>query len=150
MTNVLVTKLKDDYIRARADKDTLKRDVLSTFIGSLQTYENSEQGMRELKDAVVYNLLQKRINAYNETINHLKQVGRDSSEQEQERDVLQQYMPDNISEEELRQVIEGIYLSLAETGKKAIGKIMDNLKKDYPSRYDPATAMGIINSIINK
>ena len=70
--------------------------------------------------------------------------------EEQEVDVISQYLPSQISEEETVKICEEVIKSTGATSIKDMGKVMGELKKNNADSIDFSKAGAIIKELLNQ
>jgi uncharacterized protein YqeY len=112
---------------ALKNKDNFRAEVLSTLRSAIKyrEIELREKG-KELDDREVLEVIKKEIKKRREAIEMYKQGGRlDLAEKEDnELKILEEYVPAEISDEELRIKIKEIIEKVGATNIKDMGKVM--------------------------
>jgi uncharacterized protein YqeY len=145
----LFTQIKADQLAARKAKDGLKATLLTTLIGEL-TAIGKNDGNREVTDADVVKLVKKFLDGVNETIELLsKTADLDGGAVRffnlmQEKRHLTVYMPQQMDEAKLTEVLTGL---VAEVGPN-LGKLMGLLKARYAGQYDGGMASKIAKAVL--
>ena len=118
----LKEKISKDFIKAFKEKDVLRKSLLSTVKGEIQTIEKN-QGVETLSDEEVLKILNKFAKSLKENVS----LGDENSEKE--LSVIQEYLPKEMSQSE----IESKVSEIIGNGASNIGQIMkefDNLQAD--------------------
>lgn len=110
----LKQKVNSDYITAFKEKNALKKSLLGTLKGEIQTIEKN-QVVENLSDEEVTKILNKFAKNLRENI---KLAGDEKSKQELE--VIESYLPKNLSAEEIQSKID----TLVASGIKNMGQLM--------------------------
>ncbi len=134
--------------------DTLKtamkareQKVVTTLRGLTAAIKQVEVDSRkDVSDPQMIEIIQKEIKKRRDTIGFAEQQGREEmvAENEQEIEVLQQFLGKQLSEDELRAVIE----KMIEGGASSIGQVMGGLNKDYKGQFEGRTASQITKSLL--
>ena len=127
--------LEDLKIAMKAqDKDTLA--VIRMVKGAITLEEIDKK--RELEDSEVINIISKQIKTRKESLFAFEQGGRqDLVEQtNKEIEILNKYMPEQLSDEEVNKVINDIFSELNPTGMADMGKIMNLAKEKLSGQAD--------------
>ena len=132
----LKAKLQADLKTAMKEKDTFKRDVIRFIMSAIKQIEVDER--KELSDEDIEAILVKQIKQRNDAIEQFKEGGRDDlvEKNEKELKILKSYLPEPLSEDEIREVLKEI---IAQTGAKSIkdmGKVMGVAKSKIGSRAE--------------
>ena len=120
---------------------TLARDVrrTGTLRMAMAAFQNRRIELgRDLTDEDVIDVLSKQMKQRRESIEHFKAAGRDSMVQveEEESAIIAEFLPQALSEDELRALVSG---AIAETGATApadLGKVMGTLAPKIKGRAD--------------
>jgi len=132
----LKEQLKNDMKEAMRAKEIVKRDTIRTINTMIKQIEVDER--KELNDADIIVLLQKAIKQRNEAIEQYKAGDReDLVEKEQGQiDVINLYMPKQLSDEELESTLREIVASVGATSMKDMGKVMGASKSKIGAGAD--------------
>ena len=132
----LKQQLKDDLKVAMREKNIVKRDSIRAINTMIKQIEVDER--KELEDADVLKLIQKGIKQREEAVSQYGEAGRDDLVQkEQEQiDVFREYMPKQLSDEELETGLKEIIEQVGATSMKDMGKIMGQASKRFASVAD--------------
>ncbi|RME90055.1 MAG: hypothetical protein D6767_07470 [Candidatus Hydrogenedentota bacterium] len=136
---MIAEQIAKDALEARKARDSEKAAFLNTVLSDIRMKAKND-GNREPNDSDAISVLKKFLKSAKESLDALKTSGRDTSKIEQEIEILQQYLPKPLSEEELKKIIEEIVQALPEKNPKMMGKVMAALKEKYDGRYDGKTA----------
>lgn len=92
----------------------------------------------ELDDAGIVEILAKQVKQRQNSIEQFKSGGRvDLVEQEQfEIDIINEFLPDSPSDEELLQSVKDAIASLSATSMKDMGRVMQQLRAELPGSVD--------------
>ncbi len=101
-------------------------------------------------DAELLSMMQGMIKQRNESIKIYNEGGRpELAEKEQaEINVIERFLPKQLSEEETKTAIESAIGKTGATGIKDMGKVMAELKSTYAGQIDMGKASGLIKSML--
>jgi len=101
---------------------------------------------RDLNDDEVLSIVTKQIKMRKESIVEFEKAGRhDLIEKTQaEIEILNTYLPEQLSEEELHQIIEDAFLTVKPASASDMGRLMKEVMPKVKGKAD----MGIVNQII--
>lgn len=107
-------------------------------------------GRDRIDDTEILALLQKMIKQRRESIETYAQGGRqDLVEQEQDEiAVIEDFLPQQMSEEETKAAVEALVAELGATGLKDMGRTMAALKERFTGRMDFAKASGLVKGLL--
>lgn len=102
-------------------------------------------------DAVVTEILAKMVKQRGDSIKAYEEAGRcELAEQEREEiEIIQEFLPKQMSEGEIKSACEGVVSDLGAEGLKDIGRCMGALKGKYAGQMDFAKASGVIKGMLS-
>ena len=137
-----MTTLKDqimDVLKAtmRA-KEMSKLTVIRGLQAAIKQIEVDER--KELDDAQVLAVIEKQIKQRKESVKAFEGAGREdlASKEQAEIEVLSQFLPEAMTEEELDSMIAQAIAAQQATSMKDMGKVMNSLRPLIAGRADPA------------
>ena len=145
----LLLQLRKDNMKAMKEHDTLTKGVLSLVISAITLAEKEAGHTLEKNDELAY--IQREIKQTNETIESIPENRTDLKEEAQKKLVLlSSYLPKQLSEEEIHQIIEQI---LQEKGleplKRNQGPVMREILDKYKGQTDGKTDNRILGTILH-
>ena len=137
-----MTTLKDhitDVLKAtmRA-KEMSKLTVIRSLQAAIKQIEVDER--KELDDAQVLAVIEKQIKQRKESVKAFAGAGRDdlASKEQAEIEILSQFLPEAMTEEELDSMIAQAIAAQQATSMKDMGKVMNSLRPLIAGCADPA------------
>lgn len=123
----LKVKLQEDLKEAMKNKDNFKRDAIRFLMSALKQIEVDER--KELSDADIVKIIQKSLKQRDDAATAFKDAGREDLYEKEiaEATMLKSYLPQQLSDEALKAVIEKHIQSSGATSLKEIGKIMSGV-----------------------
>ncbi len=151
----LKDKIDNDYKKVLKAKDKAKISTFRLILSSIKDLEISNRSGPNKKvtdNEDIKKLLKKMIKQRSESIEIYKKNNRqDLSEVEEgEVQVLTSYLPKQLSEEETNKVCKETIKKIGANSIKDIGKIMEELKKNYSDNLDFSKAGSILKTLLNK
>lgn len=146
---MLKQKLKDELKQSMLAKSELKTSVLRMLLSSLNYYEIQKGGAGyEATDEDVLTIIQKEAKQRRDSIEEFGKAGRQElvDKENKELEILQTYLPEQMTEEEIREIVKQV---VAETGAKTIadiGKVMGILMPKVKGKADG----GLVNKIVRE
>lgn len=120
----LFEQINKDLLEARTSRDQVKADVLRTLVSEIQTiFSRTESKDLPITDAFVQPIVVKFVKSLTEMI-----AARNQDKDKLEYSIIIQYLPKQLSEEEIVTIIKEVNSSLGET--------MKYLKLHYANQYD--------------
>ncbi|MBM4410755.1 MAG: GatB/YqeY domain-containing protein [Chloroflexi bacterium] len=128
--------------------DTVRRDALRLMIASMEN-ARIELG-RLLEEADVTRVLQKEAKQRRDSITEYAKAKRqDLVDKEQaELDVIVQFLPQQMSDEELRAIVRSVIEEAGATSVNDLGKVMRPLMARLAGRADGAAANAVAREIL--
>lgn len=134
---MLEEKILNDYKEAMKTKDGLKSSVLSFLRAQLlnTAFERKKNG---LDDAETVAVIKKQIKQRQDSIEQFSKGNRqDLADKEmKELAILKEYLPEELSADELKRIIEGVVAALGASGMKDMGKVMKEVLAQAGSKAD--------------
>ena len=132
----LKEKLNEDLKQAMRDKEVVKRDSIRAINTMIKQVEVDER--RVLDDAEVIKLIQRGIKQREEAISQYSAAGRDDLVQKEQDqvDVFMQYLPKQLSDDELETGMKEIISEVGATSLKDMGKVMGAASKKFAGVAD--------------
>ena len=140
----LLEKINGDMINYMKSKDNFSLGVIRMVKGALQLEKINKK--RDLTDEEVISVIAKQIKMRNDSINEFKKANRmDLVEQnEKEIAILNEYMPVQLTEDEINEIIDLAFEKINPTSNKDFGLIMKEVSPKVKERAD----MGMISAKI--
>ncbi len=104
----------------------------------------------KLPDSAIMDLFAKMVKQRQDSIAAFEQGGRAELAQaeREEMEIIQSYMPKQMSEAEAKDAIAGIITAVGATSVKDMGKVMAELKTKYSGQIDMGKAGGVVKAIL--
>jgi uncharacterized protein YqeY len=121
--NMIIDKITKDYIQAMKNRDSFRISVLSYIKSAIKyreiEYRNKE---KELKDNDIIDIINKEVKKREESVEMYKQGGREelANKEQEEIKILKEYLPPQMSEEEIRESIKKIIEKWGQLTKKIL------------------------------
>ena len=140
----LVKKLDEEIISAMKEKNTIKLNTLRGVKAAMK--QQNIDSKKEINDELLIDVVSKEIKTRNESIKEFEKGNRsDLIEKTQEEiNYLNDYLPEQLSDEELNKIIDEVFAKVNPTGMSDMGKVMGNVTPLVKGKAD----MGKVSSII--
>lgn len=127
------------------DKDTLSTIRLLKSAIDLQKINNK---LEEVTDEVVIEVASRQVKQHRESITEFRSAGRDDLADNLEREIaiISNYLPKQLSKEEIETEIDKIFEEVKPEGKKDMGKIMKEANARLKGKADFKLVSEIVNS----
>ena len=134
---MLEEKILNDYKEAMKAKDALKSSVLSFLSAELINVAMAKK-KKGLDDNEVIAVIRKQIKGRQDSIAQFKQGNRlDLAEKEsKEWEILKTYLPQEMSADEIKKIIEETIAATGASSMKDMGKVMRELNSKVAGRAD--------------
>ena len=137
-------QILEDLKTAMKNQDKERLSVIRMVKGAIQMSELNKK--HELSDAEVIDVISKEIKTRKDSINEFKKGNREDliEKAQKEIDILQTYLPKQLSEEELNEIIDKVFDKVKPESSKDMGMVMKELKPLINGKAD----MGIVSKIV--
>lgn len=141
----LLDRLNDDMKQAMRAKDKEKLSVIRMVKASLQN-EAIHLGVNTLREEDELTILSRELKQRNESLKEFKNAGRDDLAQklEKEIEILQVYMPEQLTDEELEKIVKETIAEVNATSKKEFGKVMGRIMPKVKGKADGASVQKLV------
>ncbi|OLO38885.1 hypothetical protein BTR23_11560 [Alkalihalophilus pseudofirmus] len=142
----LLDRLTDDMKAAMKSKEKEKLSVIRMVKSSLQN-EQIKLG-RELSEDETLTVLNRELKQRRESLHEFEKANRDdlASKLYGEIEVLQQYLPEQLSEEEVAQIVQETIQEVGATSKADFGKVMGAIMPKVKGKADG----GLVNRLVQQ
>ena len=137
-------RIQSDYIAAFKAKETVKKDVLGLLKGAILNAKIDKK--EDLTDDEIVNLVEKQIKLRKDSKEeYIKANKMDVVETlDQEIKVLMEYMPEQLSVEEVNKIIDEAFDQVKPTSQKEMGLIMKEVTPKLKGKADMKEVSNII------
>jgi uncharacterized protein YqeY len=142
----LTARINDDVKAAMKAKDKARLGVLRLITAAIKQREVDEK--ITLNDEQVLAVLEKMVKQRKDSITQYEKAGRDELAQQEafEIGIIQEYLPEQLSEEEINALIDEAIGSSGAESMKDMGKVMGMLKPKLAGRADMGAVSGKIKA----
>ena len=138
-------ELQEAIKQAMKAKDKNRLSILRMVHGEIKNIEVNER--REIQPQDVDAMIKRVIKQTGETLDASKKAGNDPQRTERLAEqvaVLEEYLPKQVSGDELSALIEDVLSDTSASTKKDMGRVMGELTKRTGGNFDKAQAAGIV------
>jgi hypothetical protein len=140
----LIAELEEDLTDAIKSGEESRRDTLRLILSELRLAEKELQ--RPLDESEELQVLQRERKKRVEAAQAFRDAGRDeqADQEEDELEVIEDYMPEPISEEDLERIVDD---AIAETGATSLGdlgRVMADVMPQVAGRADGSTVSAFV------
>jgi hypothetical protein len=139
----LVQRLEGEVKDAMLARDATRRDALRLILNSLRSAEKDLQ--RPLSEEEELQVLQRERKRRNEAAEAFRAGGREeqATQEETELAILEEFMPEPLSEEELERIVDDAIAETGATSLRDMGRVMADVMPQVAGRAD-GSAVGQI------
>jgi uncharacterized protein YqeY len=146
----MVEKLKQDMIQAMKDKDKTKLAVIRGVKAGMEK-ERIDRN-REINDDLLIDIVNREIKMRKDSIGEFEKGGREDlvDQYKSEIDILMNYLPAQLSVEEINKVIDEIFAELKPEGPKSMGLVMKEASSRLKGQADMKEVSNMIKEKLSK
>jgi uncharacterized protein YqeY len=140
----LVERIEGELTDAMRSRDDVRRDALRLILSSLRSAE--KELLRPLSDQEELQVLQRERKRRLEAAEAFRGGGRDEQAEAEERElaVLQEFMPEPLSEEELEEIVDDAIAEVGATSMRDFGRVMADVMPQVSGRTDGSVVGQIV------
>ncbi len=145
----LMQKIEQDLKSAMIAKDAAKTSTLR-MLKSAFKYLAIEKKIDQLSDADATTVIQKQLKQRRESFEQFRTAGRDelAAQESHEITVLETYLPKQLSEDELSNLIKSEMTAQSATTKKDFGRLMKALTEKTFGQAEPKRISDILGKLL--
>ncbi|MBL7978182.1 MAG: GatB/YqeY domain-containing protein [Bacteroidetes Order II. Incertae sedis bacterium] len=149
----LKAKLSEELKQALRAKDQAKLRTLRALISALQLkeIEDRQGGEAVLTEQQELAVLQKQAKQRNDSIAQFRAAGREdlAKTEEEELQIIQSYLPAELSDEEIAQVVQETMNTLGISSAKEMGKLMGAVMGKLKGKADGKRIQATVKSLLS-
>ena len=140
----LIVRLEDELKQAMVARDGERRDTLRLILTSLRSAEKELQ--RPLHDDEELQVLQRERKRRTEASEAFRAGGREEQADAEERElaVLEEFMPEPLSEEALEEIVDDAIAEVGATSMRDIGRVMADVMPQVAGRADGSAVSQLV------
>lgn len=148
----LFERLYEDMKQAMKARDQVRLDVLRMAIAACKNYKIEKYGVseQELSDEEVLNVLTKQIKQRKDAAESYKAAGHQehADKETHEASLIQEYMPPQMTEEEIRAVVKETIDSMGVSSPAEMGKVMGAAMGKLKGKADGNDVQRIVKELL--
>ncbi|WP_026906231.1 GatB/YqeY domain-containing protein [Paucisalibacillus globulus] len=146
----LMTQLNDDMKQAMKNKDKERLSVIRMVKASLQN-ESIKLGKSELSEDEDLTILSRELKQRKDSLQEFKSAGREDlvEKLEMEIKIIQEYMPEQLSDEELSAIVQEAIQETGASSKKDMGKVMSAVMPKVKGKADGSKINKLVQEHLN-
>jgi uncharacterized protein len=140
----LIARIEGELKAARLARDEDRRDALSFVLSSLQAAQKELQ--RPLSDDEELQVLQRERKRRIEAAEAFRAGGREeqAEDEEYELEILEEFMPEPLSEDELEEIIDDVISEVGATSIRDLGRVMAGVMHQVSGRADGSSVSQLV------
>jgi uncharacterized protein YqeY len=140
----LIARMEDDLKQAMLARDAERRDALRLLLASLKSAEKELQ--RPLSEEEELQVLQRERKRRIEAAEAFRAGGREeqAASEEQELEVLSEFMPEPLSEDELEEIVDDAIAENGATSMRDFGRVMADVMPQISGRADGSVVSQLV------
>ena len=140
----LIQRIEDELKTAMRARDQERTDVLRLTLASLRAAEKEVQ--RPLKEDEELHVLQRERKRRLEAAEAFRAGGREeqAAKEERELEVIQEFMPEPVDEDELERIIDDAIAETGATSLRDLGRVMADVMPQVAGRADGSVVSQLV------
>ena len=140
----LIAEIEAQLKEAMRERDDERRDALRLILSSLRGAEKELQ--RDLHEDEELQVLQRERKKRVEAAEAYRTAGRDeqAEKEETELEVLEEFMPEPLSEDELEEIVDDVIAEVGATSMRDIGRVMADVMPQVAGRADGSAVSQLV------
>jgi uncharacterized protein len=140
----LIVRLESELKEAMTSRDAERRDALRLILASLRSAEKELQ--RPLHDDEELQVLQRERKRRHEAADAFRAADREkqAAKEEAELEVLEEFMPTPLSEDELEEIIDDAIAEVGATSIRDLGRVMADVMPQVSGRTDGSVVSQLV------
>lgn len=145
----LKEKLAEDLKSSMKNKDVVRKNTVQLVRTAILQVEKDKKVT--LEDEDILEVIAKQLKQRKDSLPEYEKSGREDliSQLKQEMEVLMEYLPEQLSEEELRPIVEETVREVGAESMKDMGKVMAAVMPKVKGRADGKAISEIAKSLFN-
>jgi uncharacterized protein YqeY len=140
----LIAQIEAELKQAMQARDTARRDALRLILSALRSAEKELQ--RPLHDDEELQVLQRERKRRVEAAEAFRAGGREEQAEAEEREleVLEEFMPEPLSEAELEEIVDDAIAEVGATSMRDLGRVMADVMPQVAGRADGSAVSQLV------
>lgn len=140
----LIEDLEEELRTAMRERDDERRNTLRLILASLRSAEKELQ--RPLSEDEELQVLQRERKRRLEAAEAFRAGGREEQAEAEERelDVLEEFMPDPLDEDEVEEIVDDVIAEVGATSMRDFGRVMADVMPQVSGRADGSAVSQIV------
>ncbi|NCB50086.1 MAG: GatB/YqeY domain-containing protein [Alphaproteobacteria bacterium] len=141
--------LKESMLAHEAEKTSALR-LINATLKDKDIAARSKGTMDGISDDEILQMFQSMVKQRNESIEMYKKGGREdlAAKEQAEIEIIQSFMPVQMTEEEIKTVLQSAIEKMGATTMRDMGKVMGTLKGEYAGKMDFSKASKMLKDLL--
>lgn len=146
----LISQFKEDLKQALVRKDSGTASSLRMLLASIKNEEIAKG--KELSDVDALAIVKSEVKKIKDSIQQFGAAGRDDLVESEEKDlaVLERYLPEQLSEEDIRKLVIETISSVSAQGMKDMGRVIGAIMAKHSTEVDGAVVSKVVKEELLK
>lgn len=146
----LKEKINDDLKSSMKSGDKLRLETIRSIRALILEFEKSGSG-KELNDEEVIKLITSAVKKRKDSIEQFRAAGRNelAEKEEKELGILMEYLPKQLSEEEIFTIVKQMAADMNASGKEDFPKLMPAVMKELKGKADGKLVKNAVEKTLN-
>ncbi len=147
----LKEKLQNDLTEAMRARDEVRSSTIRMVLTAIKNEEVSGKEARDLSDAEVITVLSREAKKRREAAEAFEQAGAKyrADNEKAEGVIIAGYLPEQLSEVELKEMIASAIKETGATGPQQMGLVMKSLQPKIAGRADGGTVSALVKAALS-
>ena len=144
----LLDSINQDLKSAMINKDVTVRDTIRMLLADIKRYEIDERAKAD--DAVISNLINRNVKQRRDSIEQFQKGGREDlvAREQEELEVILKYLPEQLSDDEIKDLVQNAITELSVESMKDMGKLMGYLKPQVEGKADMSIVSKLVKDLL--
>ena len=140
----LISEIEEEVKDALRERDTERLDTLRLVLSALRAAE--KELLRPLDESEELQVLQRERKRRIEAAEAFRSADREEQAEKEERelDVIEEFMPDPIDEDELEEIVDDAIAETGATSLRDLGRVMADVMPQVAGRADGSTVSRLV------
>jgi len=146
----ILEQIEKDFLESYKAHDELKVSTLRMLKSSLKNAQIAKKG--ELDDSNAISIIKKEIKQRKDSIDAYKEAGREESVEKETKEmkILSGYLPNQMSDDEIRSIVTETIDSTGASGMQDMGKVICAVMQKHGDSVDGAQVSAITKELLSK
>ena len=147
---MLIERIESDFKTAMKEKNEIKLRTLRMLKAAIRNKE-IEKKLKSLPETEILEIIQKQIKQRKDSISDFEKGNRQdlAAKEKGEVSILEQYLPKQLTEAEIKALVEKAIKTTGATTKSDMGKVMKELMPQLTGKADGKLVSQIVSSCLN-